>query len=132
MKCPNKNLPEWQALEASQPDLAYYYWDKYDGKIPSSLLEKEELSNKMIGFLEELNVSVEFKEELRSDSGFDASSLTDLIYKTIKVRNDYKEDGLLKETAYVAYSMLGKKNKIRTDLINSIDIQVSADKLRNG
>ena len=42
IKCPNKNTPEWRALEASQPDLAYYYWDKYDGEIPASLLGKSD------------------------------------------------------------------------------------------
>lgn len=33
-KCPNTNLPEWKALEASRPDLAYYLWDKYKGNVP--------------------------------------------------------------------------------------------------
>ena len=80
-----------------------------------------ELSQNLLGFLDKLNVSTEFRTELQSASGYNAASLTDLLYKTVLVRNDYKNPGLIKETAYVAYSFLGKKNKIRTDLINSIE-----------
>lgn len=80
-----------------------------------------ELSQNLLGFLDKLNVSTEFRNELQSASGYNAASLTDLLYKTVLVRNDYKNPGLVKETAYVAYSFLGKKNKIRTDLINSIE-----------
>ena len=39
MKCPNKNLPEWKALEKAQPDLAHYLWNKHDGNLPADLLE---------------------------------------------------------------------------------------------
>ena len=39
--CPNINLPEWKALEAAKPDLAYYLWDKYNGEVPAKeLLDK--------------------------------------------------------------------------------------------
>lgn len=33
--CPNKTLPEWKALEESQPTRAYYLWNKYKGEVPS-------------------------------------------------------------------------------------------------
>jgi hypothetical protein len=33
--CPNKSLPEWKALEESQPTKAYYLWNKYKGEVPS-------------------------------------------------------------------------------------------------
>ena len=36
--CPNINLPEWKALEAAKPDLAYYLWDKYNGEVPAKEL----------------------------------------------------------------------------------------------
>ena len=32
--CPNKNLPEWKALEKAQPKLANFLWDQYDGNVP--------------------------------------------------------------------------------------------------
>lgn len=43
MKCPNKNLPEYKKLEKLYGEnLAYYYWDLYDGNIPQNILEGEE------------------------------------------------------------------------------------------
>ena len=39
MICPNKNLPEWKALEEKHPDLALYYWSRYEGNIPKFLLD---------------------------------------------------------------------------------------------
>lgn len=83
--------------------------------------DKKNLNDRLISFLRSLNVSVEFKEDLKDLSGYNALSLTDLIYKTSLIREDYKDEGLLRETAYVAYSFLGSKNKIRTDLISSIE-----------
>jgi len=32
--CPNKNLPEWKALEKANPELALSIWDKYEGNVP--------------------------------------------------------------------------------------------------
>ena len=35
--CPNKNLESWKLLVASRGEvLAYYLWDKYEGKVPES------------------------------------------------------------------------------------------------
>ena len=35
--CPNKTLQSWKDLvEAKGEDVAYYLWDKYDGKVPES------------------------------------------------------------------------------------------------
>ena len=33
--CPNKSLPEWKELEKSQPNRAYYLWNKYKGEVPT-------------------------------------------------------------------------------------------------
>jgi len=82
---------------------------------------ESELSEKLVGFLNKLNFTTEFKNDLKDSSLYNPTSLTDLIYKAILVKNNSKEEGLLKETAYVAYSFLGKKNKIRTDLIHSVE-----------
>jgi hypothetical protein len=32
--CPNKNLPEWKALEKANPEIALSIWDKYEGNVP--------------------------------------------------------------------------------------------------
>ena len=77
------------------------------------------LSSKLIDFLNSLNFTTEFKNELLHE--FNPLAVTDLLYKTIRIKNNFKDEGLLKETAYVAYSFLGKKNKIRTDLVYSIE-----------
>jgi len=79
------------------------------------------ISQKLTNFLNKLNFTIEFREELKSESEFDAKSLTDLLYKTILIADNNIDKALAKETAYVAYSFLGKKNKIRTDLIHSIE-----------
>lgn len=85
------------------------------------IYSNKSLTYRLTSFLNNLNVTTEFRDELKEKSGYEAYSMTDLLYKTILIRNDFKRDGLLKETAYVAYSMLGKKNKIRTDLIHSVE-----------
>lgn len=79
------------------------------------------LSDSLHRFLNKLNFTVEFADDLSSKTEYNAQSLTDLLYKTIIINTNYKDRGLLKESAYVAYSFLGKKNKIRTDLIHSIE-----------
>ena len=40
MKCPNKNLPEWKALDKAMPDLSHYLWNKHDGNLPPDLIDK--------------------------------------------------------------------------------------------
>jgi len=44
--CPNKSLPEWKALEESQPDRAYYLWNKYKGEVPSKFYYPKEVDRK--------------------------------------------------------------------------------------
>lgn len=74
------------------------------------------------GFLSQLNVNVQTVEDVKALTGYDAASVTDLLYKTILVKDDEAQtENLLKETAYVAYSFLGKKNKIRTDLMQGVE-----------
>lgn len=133
--CANKNLQEYKDLVSSEGEyMANFYWDKYEGDIEkiksdvetpknqTSLLEqKANLSERLSSFLDGLNFTTEFKDDLKDDSELNPLSLTDLIHKAILIRNDFKDEGLLKETAYVAYTMLGKKNKIRTDLIHSVE-----------
>lgn len=73
-------------------------------------------------FLKKLNFEVKTVEELQSWTGYNAMAATDLLYKTVLIANsESPTDLLLKETAYVAYSFMGKKNKIRTDLVHSVE-----------
>lgn len=129
LTCPNKRLRDWKDLVKVQgEEMSYFLWNEYEGIVPREYYEVKEpiqdnnnikLSNKLQSFLNKLNFTVEFKEDLNSE--YNPQSLTDLIYKTILIHKDYKNSGLLKETAYIAYSFLGRKNKIRTDLIHSIE-----------
>ena len=89
------------------------------------------LDSKLLQFLNNLNFTTEFRDDLKDASEYNPQSLTDLLYKTILVNNNYKQEGLLKETAYVVYSFLGKKNKIRTDLLHSIENITNYSKIHN-
>jgi hypothetical protein len=133
--CANKNLQEYKDLVSSEGEyIANYLWDKYEGDIEkiksdvetpknqTSLSEqKANLSERLSSFLDGLNFTTEFKDDLKDDSKLNPLSLTDLLHKAILIKNDFKDEGLLKETAYVAFTMLGKKNKIRTDLMHSVE-----------
>lgn len=81
-----------------------------------------DLSTKVTSFLETLNFEINTFENLKEVTGYDAEAATDLLYKMVLLKNTNKiENNLVKEAAYVAISLLGKKNKIRTDLLQSID-----------
>lgn len=83
---------------------------------------KVPLGTALESFLSKLNIDVKTVDDVKALTGYDAAATTDLLYKTILISNtNNKEDLLVKETAYVAYSFLGTKNKIRTDLISSIE-----------
>jgi hypothetical protein len=41
--CPNKSLPEWQALEKAQPKKAYYLWNKYEGNVPKKFYNESSI-----------------------------------------------------------------------------------------
>ena len=128
--CPNKKLKEFKDLvKMHGENISYSLWNEYEGNVPERFykepvieysLPSQQLSKKLQEFLDNLNFTVEFKEDLLHE--YNPISLTDLLYKTILIKQDYKLEGLLKESAYVAYSFLGKKNKIRTDLVRSIKL----------
>jgi hypothetical protein len=54
--CPNKSLPEWKALEESQPEKAYYLWNKYKGEVPSKYYfpKESDKREKAINYLSKL------------------------------------------------------------------------------
>ena len=131
--CPNKNLKSWKKLvESRGENTAYNLWFLYDGIVPEKeyiskikyhkdfVPSKEDLNNKLSSFLNKVNFTVKQVKDINELTGFNALSTTDLLHKTILLEEN-KEHLLLKETAYVAYSLLGKRNKLRTSLITSID-----------
>lgn len=90
--------------------------------IPKYRTKDYPLYLKLNSFLKQLNFSVKTVDDLQAFTGYNAAATTDLLYKTILIANSSSPtELLLRETAYVAYSFLGKKNKIRTDLMNSIE-----------
>ena len=89
------------------------------------------LSDKLTEFMDNLNFAVEFADDLKELSSYDAISMTDLLYKTVAVRNDSKNKGLAKEAAYIGYTFLGTKNKIRTNLIQSVENLPNYKKIYN-
>lgn len=82
---------------------------------------ESKIEEKLVGFLNKLQVDVQEFNELSSITGYDVIGTTDLLNKVVAVVRDRDESVLAKETAYVAYAMLGKKNKIRTSLISSVE-----------
>lgn len=67
LTCPNKNNPDWKLLEERYPDLAYFYWNKYEGNIPPILLGKESKGEKKINYHRSKPFEIlenEFKEDL--------------------------------------------------------------------
>ena len=112
--CPNKNTKEWKTLVSAQgEDMAYYLWDKFDGNVPEEY--NTSLQEKLVnGFLKDQGVTVTEYNNLKEDLGLDAVAASDLVTKAIAYQ---KGESILPETAYFAYSMLGKQNnKIRSEL----------------
>ena len=87
---------------------------------PEDRVDDTDLTNKLVDFLSGLNVTTEFRDELKAGE-WDVETMSDLLYKTVRVKNGTDIKNVAKETAYMAYSLLGRKNKIRTDLVHSIE-----------
>jgi hypothetical protein len=143
--CPNINSPEFKALESVHGrEKATLLFHMNNELIPTveeaqNLTSKSgksdiffqlpsaqdqgtiaELEEKMMSFVKGLNFDVDAFEELKEVTGFDAISAVDLINKVVLYSQGAGLENVAKETAYVAYAMLGKKNKIVTDLRHSI------------
>lgn len=86
-------------------------------------MPKSELITSLNNYLSNLGMDVKTVEDVKALTGYDAVATTDLLYKTVLIQSNPEEYAgrLAKEAAYVAYSFLGKKNKIRTDLTTSIE-----------
>jgi len=91
-----------------------------DENVTEKIIE-DRLEDRLTKFLDKLNVTVEQRNNIKEATGYGAIATTDLLYKTILIKEGYTKELLPKEVAYIAYSFLGRKSKLRTDLINSID-----------
>ena len=124
--CPNPNLKEWKDLVKSRgEDISYFLWDKHNGNVPQSEYEVapesfvDSKSNKFNeklkeGFLKDFNVSVQEYDNIKKALNLNSTQAVSLIEKFIAVQ---KGANLDKSVAYLAYSLLGKKNsKIKSDL----------------
>ena len=80
-----------------------------------------DLQQRLIDFLSGLNVTTEFVDEIQVGEWNNIEAMSDLLYKIVKVKKGTDVKNVAREAAYMAYSLLGKKNKIRTDLIHSIE-----------
>jgi hypothetical protein len=96
---------------------------------PNRVKTNSVIETRMLNFLDKLHIGVSEFNELKELTGYDVIDATDLLNKVIGVVRDRDITVLPKETAYVAYSLLGKKNKIRTDLIHSISQIPGYDKI---
>lgn len=89
--CPNINLPEWKALEAAKPDLAYYLWDKYDGNVPANELldNSPEIINKVKQVIKKMGVEIQpLSTYAKNNPDIDESSInavTDLATGVIAI-----------------------------------------------
>lgn len=129
MNCPPKFHPKYKELAAQLGEgKAHAAWIiNGRDKIPTVDEAQELLSgnssvviSKMNEFVKGLNFDVQQFNELKDITGYDAISAVDLINKVVLYGNGVGIDEVAKETAYVAYAMLGRKNKIVTDLRHSI------------
>jgi hypothetical protein len=132
MICPNKNLPEWKALEEAQPASAYYLWDKYQGQVPSNFytspdadlygLESDNLTfdtetlNSVISFIDNIGVKINFTNFTRED----ALAGIDVFNQTILITDDFSKrekawEKLPEEAAHWWYKLL-KNSELKTEL----------------
>jgi hypothetical protein len=142
MKCPNKNSAEWVRLVNALGETNAYKVFIHNGEeVPemskvneyiefwASKLENqnfdaqdtETLDYKLLSFVNTLGFDIEFVKNLKDITGYNALSATDLLYKVILIKDSETFKTLPKEAAYVAYSMLGRLNKVRTDLFFNIE-----------
>jgi len=136
MNCINIKLPQFQAL-ANESGLHPAIlsakmsiwmdnnktdeWPTLEQLGINKISEGSSKKEKINAFLSKLGFDVQSFEELKSITGYDAISATDLIGKLIMLTESSNNlSGLSKEAAYVGLMMLGSKNKIKTDLLSNI------------
>ena len=137
--CPVKSSKEWKELVTSVGnDEAIYLWDKYKGFVPEYLykLSEEEvvdtamnqfnskLSQKLLDFLKGLNITTQFnQDELLKSLNFENDPLAafDTLQKFLVLGSNATEKDLVRQTANIIYTFLGKKSEIGVSIWKSVD-----------
>ena len=127
--CPNINLPEWKALEAAKPNLAYYLWDKYDGKVPANELldNSPEILNKVKQVIKKMGVQVQPLVEYAKDNPnideASVNSVADLAAGVIAISEaKYGLETLSEEMVHIATAIIEQEDpKVVTEMISKID-----------
>ena len=126
--CPNINLPEWKALEAAKPNLAYYLWDKYDGKVPLSEMRdtSPEIISKVKKVIDKMGVNVKsLTEYAKENPDIDESSVNavaDLAAGVIAISEAKADEStLLEEMVHIATAIIEQRNpELVTEMISKI------------
>jgi len=138
--CPVKSSKEWKELVASVGnDEAIYLWDKYKGFVPESQYKSSEmvspenetmnqfnskLSQKLLDFLKGLNITVEFnQDELLKNLNYKNEPLAafDTLQKFLALGSNATEKDLVRQTANILYTFLGKKSELGVSIWKSVD-----------
>lgn len=99
MICPNKNLPEWQALEKTNPELALYYWNIHNGNPPNYLTDAKVLQELFDSNPELASIGTPQLYSQYLDFIFPDSKVKDIVYhgssQEIKdsFRDNFTEEG---------------------------------------
>ncbi len=136
LTCPNKNTKEWKRLSKNRPDVDSYIWAKYNGLIPefeyTNSRESNEgmdqfnskLSQKLLDFLKGLNITTEFnQDELLKNLNYKTEPLAafDTLQKFLALGSNATEKDLVRQTANILYTFLGKKSELGVSIWKSVD-----------
>ena len=136
--CPNPNLKEWKDLVKSRgEDISYFLWDKHNGNVPqseynsgteesSNLTEQfnSKLSVKLLDFLKGLNITTKFnQDELLKNLNYknDPLAAFDTLQKFLALGSKATEKDLVRQTANILYTFLGKKSEMGVSIWKSVD-----------
>jgi len=128
--CPNKNHPDWKALEATYGTTqAFRYWmagldsqSKVDDYIQPKVADEsfmqldiqkeinpaiEALDNYLLDFLKAFNVKTKQFDELKSRLGVNALGATDVLNKLIWYVKNRNEETIPEEAAHMLVALMG-------------------------
>lgn len=151
--CPNKNLQEWKDLEAKVgEDLAYYYWDKYNGIILESILPKAKptikpgvselfesseapiqgLEAQLKNWFNEMGIMYKGVDEIVIDDNKFAIARADVLKGILEVVEGRRDaTTLAEEAAHFLVKMLPKDNSLYKGLISNIENTAMYKKVYN-
>jgi hypothetical protein len=127
--CPNINLPEWKLLVASKgEDMAYFIWDKYNGKVPASELfdTSSEMMTKIKKVIDKMGVIIQdLTEYAKQNPNVDVSSVNgvaDLAAGVIAISEAKADESTLtEEMVHIATAIIEQRNpELVTEMISKI------------